>query len=138
MNTRLVFAQTVTFVFCTLNCTQYLLWTLKFQPCNSFHLTGLIIYSLLYKFFKSNCCTQIFHNYQKINIDILQEDICKTLLGRDSTFKILPPKNSQVNQQADTINTVTSKKRLKFGNSVTAEWMANDQFDTCATTEGNE
>jgi len=63
-------------------------------------------------------------------------DIFKSLLPDDNTFKI-SDKHSQ-NDQVDTTNVVTTKKCLKFGNSVTAEWMTNDHFSTSDATEGDE
>jgi len=38
----------------------------------------------------------------------------------------------------NTVRVVTTKRHLKFGNSVSAEWMENDQLSTADVTQRDE
>lgn len=79
----------------------------------------------------SNCICLlhlIFSSIQSIQLNyvfIIQDNIFESLLVEDSRFKML---HSQDGHQTDIVNIVTTKKHLKFGNSVTAEWMKSDGF----------
>lgn len=67
----------------------------------------------------------------------MQGDIFDSLLTDDSNFKILQ-ETSQSSHQMNAVNIVTTKRHLKFGNSVTAEWMENDHLSTTDMSWGDE
>ena len=59
------------------------------------------------------------------------------MLPDGNGLKIIQGIPQSVHQIEDTVNVVTTKKHLKFGNSVTAEWMANDQLSISDASEGD-
>ena len=70
------------------------------------------------------------------NTFLLQGENIESLLPGDSGLKIVQGK-TQSTYQTDTVNIITTKKLLKFGNSVTAEWMVNDQLNIGDVSEGH-
>ena len=69
------------------------------------------------------------------NMCLVQGENIESLLPGDSGLKIVQG-NCQ-GYQVDTVNVITTKKHLKFGNSITAEWMANDQLSISDISEGH-
>ena len=61
------------------------------------------------------------------NCSCLQENIFDSLLTNDDKLKNLC-ENSQSSHQPNTVSVVTNKRNLKFGNSVSAEWIEDDQL----------
>ena len=59
------------------------------------------------------------------------------MLPDGNGLKIIQGIPQSAHQIEDTVNVVTTKKHLKFGNSVTAEWMANDQLSISDASEGD-
>ena len=55
----------------------------------------------------------------------------------NSSFKILH-QNPQSIHQTLPVNTVTTERHLKFGSSITADWMENDQLSTTDVSQGDE
>lgn len=66
----------------------------------------------------------------------MQVDIFESLLPDDNSFKILH-NNPQSYHDTDTMDTVMTEKRLKFGKNITADWMTNE-LNISDATEGDK